>query len=168
MHYLKKSFLALICLMLAPVTFASSPVTMRMTVEKGQGDVAGTVTITETKYGLLFTPNLHGLTPGVHGFHIHQNFSCSNNGMAAGGHFDPNNTPKHLGPYNDLGHLGDLPVIYVNADGTSVLPIMAPRLKHLSDISRHALMIHHAGDNYLDTPEKLGGGGARMVCGLVD
>ncbi|WP_350341274.1 superoxide dismutase family protein, partial [Escherichia coli] len=36
----------------------------------------GVVTITETDYGLLFTPKLTGLTPGVHGFHIHANGSC--------------------------------------------------------------------------------------------
>ncbi len=28
-------------------------------------------------------------------------------------------------------------------------------------------MIHAGGDNYSDTPEKLGGGGARVACGVI-
>ncbi|HCL5280518.1 TPA: superoxide dismutase family protein [Salmonella enterica] len=51
--------------------------------------------------------------PGVHGFHIHENPSCMpgmQNGknvsvLMAGGHLDPEKTGKHLGPYNDKGHL---------------------------------------------------------------
>ena len=27
--------------------------------------------------GVVFTPNLSGLTPGIHGFHVHQNGDCS-------------------------------------------------------------------------------------------
>jgi len=37
----------------------------------------------------------------------------------------------------------------------------------LADIEGRALMIHAAGDNYSDTPAALGGGGARIVCGVV-
>lgn len=48
--------------------------------------------------------------------------------LAAGGHFDPQKTGKHLGPYAD-GHLGDLPPIYVTADGMANYPVLAPRLK---------------------------------------
>ena len=84
----------------------------------------------------------------------------------AAGHFDPSDTNKHLGPYKS-GHLGDLPVLVVNTDGTASTAVLAPRLKHLSEISNHALMIHVGGDNYSDEPEKLGGGGMRMVCGVI-
>ena len=128
----------------------------------------GNVVISVTKYGLLFTPHLHDLNPGLHGFHVHQNPSCGSNGMVAGGHFDPANTNKHLGPYHDKGHLGDLPALYVSADGTATLPALAPRLRHLKDIEHHALMIHEGGDNYSDVPNKLGGGGVRMECGVIN
>ncbi|MRR17699.1 MAG: superoxide dismutase [Cu-Zn] SodC1, partial [Deltaproteobacteria bacterium] len=30
-----------------------------------------------------------------------------------------------------------------------------------------SLMIHVGGDNYSDVPEKLGGGGGRLACGVV-
>ena len=91
----------------------------------GPGAVLGTVTITATPYGTLFTPNLSGLTPGIHGFHVHEHPSCAPMdkygkpvpSLGAGGHYDPAKTGKHLGPYGD-GHLGDLPPLYVDAQGS--------------------------------------------------
>lgn len=162
-----KFLFALACLTLTTAAFADITVPMYLTSDQGNGKSVGTIVISETQYGLLFTPHLQGLTPGVHGFHVHQNPSCDKKGMAAGGHLDPSNTGKHLGPYNDQGHLGDLPALYVNADGTVNVPVLAPRIKHLADIKNHALMIHEGGDNYADAPAKLGGGAARMICGII-
>lgn len=53
--------------------------------------------ISETPYGLLFTPSLKALPAGVHGFHVHEKGSCEPGmkdgkavaALAAGGHFDP-------------------------------------------------------------------------------
>jgi Cu-Zn family superoxide dismutase len=162
-----KYFLAVTCFATAANAFADTTVPMSFIAANGVGEPAGTVVISETPYGLLFTPNLHDLTAGGRGFHVHVNPDCDKNGMAAGGHFDPKNTGKHLGPYNDNGHLGDLPVITINADGTATTPVLAPRLHHVAEIKNHALMIHHDGDNYSDAPAPLGGGGARMVCGII-
>jgi len=125
----------------------------------------GTVTATDTPYGLLLTPDLHSLPPGIHGFHIHENPSCADNGMAAGGHLDPQHTGKHLGPYTDQGHLGDLPALTVTNDSNAVLPVLAPKLK-VADIKGRSLMIHAGGDNYSDNPP-MGGGGARIACGVI-
>lgn len=151
------------------VSYANATLTVPMyfTSEHNTNEKAGTIEITETAYGLLFTPHLQGLTPGIHGLHIHQNPSCENNGMAAGGHFDPHKSDKHRGPYDNSGHLGDLPALYINANGTSTLPVLAPRITHLSTLKDHAIMVHDGGDNYSDLPEKLGGGGSRMVCGVI-
>ncbi len=139
----------------------------------GIGESAGTVTVTESKYGLVFSPELKGLPPGLHGFHVHENPSCmpaEKDGkavpaLAAGGHYDPAKTGKHGFPWGD-GHLGDLPPLYVNADGIADQPVLAPRLK-LSDLPGHSLMVHAGGDNHADHPAPLGGGGARMVCGVI-
>jgi Cu-Zn family superoxide dismutase len=160
--------LAIVSLTAMTAVFADISVPMYLTSSDGAGKAVGTINISETKYGLLFTPHLNDLDlpQGVHGFHIHQNPSCGDKGMAAGGHLDPKNTDKHLGPYNDNGHLGDLPALYVATDNTATLPVLAPRLKHLSEVKNHTLMIHEGGDNYSDTP-KLGGGGARMICGVI-
>jgi Cu-Zn family superoxide dismutase len=86
-------------------------------------------------------------------------------GLAAGGHYDPMGAGHHTGPYGD-GHLGDLPALYVDAEGKSTHPVLAPRIK-VGDLRNRSLMIHAGGDNYSDQPAKLGGGGARIACGVV-
>ncbi|MFN3919079.1 MAG: superoxide dismutase family protein, partial [Methylohalobius sp.] len=74
-------------------------------------------------------------------------------------------TNRHGTPWGD-GHLGDLPPLYVDADGQAQLPVLAPRLK-LADLKGRALIVHAGGDNYSDHPEPLGGGGARIACGTT-
>ena len=118
----------------------------------GNKDV-GTVTITESNYGLVFTPNLQGLAEGLHGFHIHENPSC-----------DPK---QHGYPWQDDAHLGDLPALTVLHDGTATNPVLAPRLKKLDEVRGHSIMIHAGGDNHSDHPAPLGGGGPRMACGVI-
>ncbi|MFK3557524.1 superoxide dismutase [Cu-Zn] SodC [Pasteurella multocida] len=141
---------------------------------KGNQEI-GKVVITESAYGLVFTPELKNLTAGLHGFHIHQNPSCDAKekdgklvaGLAAGGHWDPKNAGKHGYPWSDDAHLGDLPALAVNQDGTANNPVLAPRLKHLDDVKGRSLMIHEGGDNHDDHPAPLGGGGPRMACGVI-
>ena len=153
---------------------ASLQVPVNLVSADGAPQPVGSITISESAYGLIFTPDLKSLPMGVHGFHIHENGSCEAGvkdgvkvaALAAGGHFDPEKTGKHLGPYAD-GHLGDLPALYVNMDGTSNNPVLAPRLKSLAQIKGHALMIHAGGDNHSDMPKLLGGGGERLVCGVI-
>lgn len=125
----------------------------------------GIITATDTAYGLLLTPDLNTLPPGIHGMHIHENPSCANGGLAAGGHLDPQHTSKHLGPYNNDGHTGDLPALTVTADGNARQPVLAPRLK-VADLKGHSVIIHAGGDNYSDAPP-MGGGGARIACGVI-
>jgi Cu-Zn family superoxide dismutase len=149
-------------------------VTMHAVDGSGIGAEIGTVTASTSAYGTVLTPNLHSLTPGLHGFHVHQNPSCGPGekggkmvgGLAAGGHYDPASAGHHAGPYGD-GHLGDLPPLYVDGDGNATHPVLAPRLK-VSDLKGRSLMIHAGGDNYSDNPKKLGGGGARVACGVVE
>lgn len=139
----------------------------------GIGKSIGTVTASQTPYGVLLTPMLAEFAPGVHGFHVHENPSCATKdkdgkmvaALAAGGHYDPDKSNRHEGPYGS-GHLGDLPALYVDANGTATYPVLAPRLK-LSDLTGRSLMIHAGGDNHSDHPSPLGGGGARIACGVV-
>lgn len=142
---------------------------------EGQGATVGNVTIEKTPYGLVFTPNLQGLEPGVHGFHLHATGNCApaeKDGKtiaagAAGGHWDPQNTGKHGTPWGD-GHLGDLPALLVTADGNATQPVLAPRIKSLDDLKGLAIMVHQGGDNHADHPNPLGGGGARVACGVIE
>ncbi len=146
---------------------------MQLVDAAGKGQPIGSISASDTAYGLLLTPALRELPPGLHGFHLHQNPSCApaqKDGkdvaaLGAGGHFDPQQSGRHEGPYGK-GHLGDLPALYVAADGQASYPVLAPRLK-LADLAERALMIHAGGDNHADHPSPLGGGGARIACGVI-
>ena len=152
---------------------AEMVITMNQVDEKGIGATVGQVTISESKYGLVFTPALSKLSAGAHGFHVHQNADCTPKekdgkmvaALAAGGHYDPDKTNKHGTPWGD-GHLGDLPPLLVDANGNATQPVLAPRLK-MADMKGRSLMVHVGGDNHADHPAPLGGGGARMVCGVT-
>ena len=133
--------------------------------ETASGAAIGSIRVEQTAGGARCTPDLTGLTPGEHGFHVHVNPSCGMAGQDAGGHYDPQNTGRHEGP-NGNGHLGDLPTLSVNPSGDATTPVVAPRVD-VSDLDGRSLMIHAGGDNYSDTPAPLGGGGARVACGVV-
>ncbi|MCH9689971.1 MAG: superoxide dismutase family protein [Gammaproteobacteria bacterium] len=124
----------------------------------------GTISFKDSPGGLLITPKLHGLPPGPHGFHIHKNPSCDNQGTAAGGHLDPQKKHAHQGPYGK-GHLGDLPVIYINAEGQANASVIAPRLS-IADIEERSVILHAGGDTYSNIPP-MGGGQARIACGVT-
>lgn len=136
---------------------------------QGVGPAIGLVVAADSPAGLVLTPNLQGLTPGLHGFHVHEFANCGPGekdgkpaaGFAAGNHFDPKGTGKHAGPEGD-GHLGDLPVLKVEADGTAKEPVIAPRLR-TSDLKGRSLIIHAESDNYADKP-----GGPRVACATID
>lgn len=155
------------------VVAAGQTVTMNLVTVDGVGKEIGKISVTDTEFGLLIKPELSELSPGLHGFHLHEKPSCDpakkdekmTAAQAAGGHFDPKQTTKHQGPYA-RGHQGDLPALFVDSDGKAILPVLAPRLK-AADLVGHALMIHAGGDNYSDQPKPLGGGGDRIACGVV-
>lgn len=152
---------------------ASEEVEMHQVTKSGQGQSLGTITLSENDHGVTFTPNLKGLTPGQHGFHVHQFASCEPKDKegkvvpagAAGGHLDPTANQHHDKPWAD-GHLGDLPALYVNENGQAKTPVLAPRLT-LDMVKQHALMVHKGSDNYADKPKPLGGGGDRVACGVI-
>ena len=125
----------------------------------------GSVLIEDTAEGARLTPNLSGLTAGEHGFHIHVNPDCGMAGQNASGHYDPANTGRHEGPDGN-GHLGDLPRLAVDGGGGATVPVVARRVR-VSDVVGRSLMVHAGGDNYSDVPAALGGGGARVACGVI-
>lgn len=180
MNIVAKSSAALLMVAASSFSYAAEMNTVEVKMNEidaaGKEVAVGTVTLKKTPWGVLFTPNLKNLPAGMHGFHLHEKPDCGKStspegvvvaGGAAGGHWDPKKTGKHEGPYGE-GHLGDLPTLYVAADGTATMPVLAPRIKNLRKVHALALMVHAGGDNHSDHPAKLGGGGARIACGVID
>jgi len=97
--------------------FVDSTAILRRLSDEGVGEPAGKANFEQTDMGLIIRLKAEGLEPGEHGVHIHENPNVSPGekdgkmqaGIAAGGHYDPEGTGKHLGPYGS-GHLGDLHV----------------------------------------------------------
>jgi superoxide dismutase, Cu-Zn family len=158
-----------------PAIAADLTVTMHKATQEGTSENLGTITILNSSSGAAFKLALHGLPPGSHGFHVHENGNCGPTLLndiripagAAGGHLDPGHTGIHAGP-NGEGHLGDLPVLEVEANGTAKQTLTAPRIKDTAMLKGRALVIHLGGDNYSDSPSLSGGGGGRFACGVVE
>jgi Cu-Zn family superoxide dismutase len=146
---------------------------MHALTAQGTGAKIGIIAVKATPKGAEFVPDLNGVPTGLHGFHLHEAPNCGPAdkdgqpvpGLAAKGHFDPDNTGVHAGP-EGRGHLGDLPVLEADQNGKVAGAVVAPRIK-ASDLKGHALIIHAKGDNYSDIPDALGGGGARFACGVI-
>jgi Cu-Zn family superoxide dismutase len=170
-HYLLST---LVLIAVTPAFSRSLTAPMALATAAGLGADVGSVTMTKGAKGVIFKFDLHGLPPGPHGFHVHAMPSCApgeKDGKpvlagAAGGHLDPAETGTHMGPFG-MGHLGDLPLLNVNADGAAKGEVVAPRIKSLGNLQGHALIIHVGGDSYSETPAPLGGGGVRLACGVI-
>jgi superoxide dismutase, Cu-Zn family len=168
-----KILLMLVGLLAIPAISFSAEVPIFAITDEGVGKQIGTIQASDSKWGLLLKPNLSDLPPGAHGFHVHEHANCAaadkdgkmTAGHAAGSHFDTEKGRKHDGPYGN-GHLGDLPILYVEPDGKATTPVLAPRLK-VADLSGKSLMIHKGGDNYNNQPDPMGGGAGRIACGPV-
>lgn len=172
---MKKIPLAVLALAVPGIALANYTVKMNEVDEKGTAASVGTLSISAAKGGgVTFTPKLHGLPPGTHGFHVHESANCGAKeqdgkmtpGGLAGGHLDPEKTGKHEGPTGH-GHQGDLPPLVVGADGKATRAVSAKRLT-LEELADKALVLHEGGDNFSDQPKLLGGGGKRIACGVIE
>ena len=136
---------------------------------KGDGsEVKGTVTFTTVSGGVRIVADVYNLTPGKHGFHVHDKGDCSaHDGSSAGGHFNPTNT-KHGGPDSAERHVGDMGNLVADAQGHAhydrVDDLM--QLNGPDTIVGRSVIVHADPDDL--TTQPTGNSGARIACGVIE
>ena len=139
----------------------------RLEPTKGNA-TAGNVTFTQKGDKVAIEAKVSGLTPGGHGFHIHEKGDCSSgDGMSAGGHFNPTGKP-HGNPTAPDHHAGDLPMLVADASGNASLSTELGAMtvgSGATDIVGKAVIVHKDPDDY--TTQPTGNSGGRVACGLI-
>ena len=118
----------------------------------------------------LIKGKVTGLTPGEHGFHIHEYGDLSRGCESAGAHYNPDGVD-----HGDLknGHVGDLENITANEDGIAEFTIKADRVDLIGDRSvvGRAVVVHadvdDLGKGGDEESLKTGNAGDRLACGVI-
>ena len=130
--------------------------------------VSGTVTFTEVADGVEVQAELTGLTPGNHGFHVHEFGDCSAADVSsAGAHFNPTNKP-HAGPDDTERHVGDMGNVEADASGKAKLEYLDHQISLTNDRSSvigRSVVVHAKADDLKSQPA--GDSGARIACGVI-
>ena len=129
--------------------------------------VMGLVTFTKVEGGVNIVADVTGLTPGTHGFHIHEFGDCSApDAASAGGHFNPNHR-EHGAPDAARRHAGDLGNLEADESGKAhyerVDKILS--LNGADSIVGHSVIVHKKADDLKTQPT--GNAGARAACGVI-
>lgn len=129
--------------------------------------VTGTITFSTAADGVRVVAEVENLTPGDHGFHVHQTGDCSApNGTSAGGHFNPGSV-DHGARTAEVRHVGDLGNLTAGAEGKAhaefVDSVIALSGEH--SIIGRAVIVHAAPDDY---GQPTGNAGARVACGVIE
>jgi Cu-Zn family superoxide dismutase len=142
------------------------------------GERIGRVWFHQNRDSVSVTAHVEGLPAGFHGFHIHTVGACEPPSFtSAGGHLNPDGS--------DHGdHVGDLPSLLVQEDGTAFLSTVTDRftIRDLRDADGSAVMVHSDRDNFANIPDRYvgpegpgpdeetrstGDAGSRQACGEV-
>jgi Cu-Zn family superoxide dismutase len=130
--------------------------------------VSGTVTFTEVADGVQVQVEITGLTPGKHGFHVHEFGDCSAvDASSAGAHFNPTDQP-HAAPDAEARHVGDMGNVEADASGTAKLDYLDHNmsLAHGQEsIIGRSVVVHAKEDDLKSQPT--GDSGARVACGVI-
>jgi Cu-Zn family superoxide dismutase len=159
----------------ASASAADAPASQRVELKNASGASIGAATLTEAPNGVLVRIEIKGAAPGWHGLHFHEKGDCSKADFtSAGGHVHGKPTMVHglLNP--DANEAGDLPNLYVAADGAGHAEIFSSYVslttgragrEALVDEDGSAIVIHANADDHKTQP--IGGAGARTACGVI-
>jgi Cu-Zn family superoxide dismutase len=127
----------------------------------------GTVTFTKMGNTVQVVADVTGLTPGKHGFHIHEFGDCSApDASSAGGHFNPTNNP-HAGHDAEKRHEGDMGNIEADSSGKAHLELTDKIMAMSGDksIIGRSIIVHEKEDDLKTQPT--GNSGGRLACGVI-
>lgn len=163
--------LALIACTVAATSTAQTAPTAKATLKDAGGKQVGTATLTQTPQGVLVHAEVNGLPAGPHGFHIHAVGKCEPPFTSAGGHFNP---AGHKHGFEAAGgsHIGDMPNLFVGADGRGTVDAFAggatidPGAASLFGPAGTAIVVHANKDDYASDPA--GNAGDRIACGVIE
>ena len=154
--------------LIAPTASADEPTKAIAVLHPTKGSsVEGTVTFTKTGDEVKIVADVTGLTPGKHGFHIHEFGDCSSpDGKAAGGHFNPMNSP-HAGHDAAERHEGDLGNLEADAAGKAHLELTDKMMTMSGEksIIGRGVIVHEKEDDLKSQP--VGNAGGRVACGVI-
>jgi Cu-Zn family superoxide dismutase len=130
-------------------------------------NVTGTVTFTKTADAVDVVADVSGLTPGKHGFHIHEFGDCSAaDAASAGGHFNPTHK-AHGAPDAAEHHTGDLGNLEADASGKAHLTWKdkGMTMSGENSIVGRGVIVHAKEDDLKSQP--VGNAGGRLACGVI-
>ncbi len=166
------------------VGIAAEAVQARAILADSTGAPLGIVTLAQKTDGVHVHVSADGLTPGFHGFHIHDIGTCTAPAFtSAGGHYNP-------AVASHGAHAGDNPVVLARADGSADQTFVTKNYTVSELLGADVAAVVHAGaDNYGNIPVrysyddgpsigdalgpdplttgKTGDAGARKACGPV-
>ena len=139
----------------------------------GTSNVEGVVTLTQENDGpTTVNVRITGLTPGKHGFHLHEYGDTTNGCISTGAHFNPKGL-THGAPEDEIRHAGDLGNIVANADGIAEATIVDNQipLTGPESVVGRAFVVHELEDDLGKGGHELslttGNAGGRLACGVV-
>jgi Cu-Zn family superoxide dismutase len=143
--------------------------TATATIAPTAGNTArGKVTFTQKGDKVTVAAQLSGLSPGGHGFHVHEKGDCSApDGASAGGHYNPTLKP-HGAPDAAEHHAGDMPMLQADASGNASLTADVSGMTIgglMGNIVGRSVVVHKDPDDYKSQPA--GNSGARIGCGVI-
>ncbi|MDQ3011022.1 MAG: superoxide dismutase family protein [Acidobacteriota bacterium] len=151
----------------APVVAADATKAIAVLKPTEGNKVWGWVTFTKDGDKVKIVGDIEGLTPGKHGFHVHEFGDCSaKDGASAGGHFNPKSSP-HAAHESSPRHVGDLGNIEAGADGKVHIDLTDSMMKLDGDSSiiGRGVIVHGQPDDLKSQPA--GNAGPRQACAAI-
>ncbi|UVI29252.1 superoxide dismutase family protein [Paenibacillus spongiae] len=145
---------------------------IRIGIINTKGETIGLARLTEQVDGVHIKIEASKLSPGKHGFHVHEYGLCEGPDFkTAGAHLNPEG--RQHGFLNSKGsHDGDLPNLEVGPEGTAKAEFVDNRMtlakskpNSLLKQGGTSLVIHEGADDYRTDPA--GNSGARIACGVI-